>query len=500
INGAEPGTLDPAIVTVQADSRIVRALFEGLTRLDPKTATPVPAIAARWDISEDGKIYTFHLRTNAVWSTGEPITTADVIYSWRRVLDPITASEYASQLFFVKNAEDFNAGKIKDPARVGMKAIDPYTLQVELIGPTPFFLDLCAFQTLAVVPRFAIEKNGDRWMMSKPLPTSGPYTLEFWRILHKIRVRKNPRHWDAAHIQNNIVDFLPSESAMTAMNLYEARQADILWDKNLIPNDLMDVLGKRQDCRRYDYLGTFFMRFNVLKKPFNDVRVRKALAMTIDKKRIVERITRSGEKPASHFVPAGMAMYTSPEGYGYEPELARKLLAEAGFPGGKGFPTFRYLFKNGETDKQIGVELQAMWREQLGIAMELDQTESKVYYTAVRRRDYDVARSSWIGDYIDPNTFLDMFMTKSGNNATGWSNPRYDELVREGNRQTDPKKREKLLQQAETILIREDLPITPIYFYAGVLFARPEEIEGLYFNLLDEHPIYAIKKKVKRKT
>ena len=308
INGAEPGTLDPALVTVQADSRIVRALFEGLTRLDPKTANAIPGLAERWEISPDGINYTFHLRTNAVWSTGEPITTADVVYSWLRVLDPMTASEYAGQLFFVKNAEDFSSGKIKDPAQVGVKAIDAYTLRVELVGPTPFFVDLCAFQTLAVVPRKTIEKYGDRWLMAKPLPTSGPYTLEFWRLLDKIRVRKNPLHWDAANIQNNLVDFLPSEAAMTAMNLYQAKQADILWDKNLIPGDLMDVLGQRPDCHRYNCLGTFFMRFNTLKKPFDDVRVRKALAMTIDRKRIVERITRSGEEVATHFVPGGMSI------------------------------------------------------------------------------------------------------------------------------------------------------------------------------------------------
>ena len=495
INGAEPGTLDPALVTVQADSRIVRALFEGLTRLDPKTATAIPGLAERWEISPDGINYTFHLRTNAVWSTGEPITTADVVYSWRRVLDPMTASEYAGQLFFVKNAEDFSSGKIKDPAQVGVRAVDAYTLQVELVGPTPFFADLCAFQTLAVVPRKTIEKYGDRWLMAKPLPTSGPYTLEFWRLLDKIRVRKNPLHWDAANIQNNLVDFLPSEAAMTAMNLYQARQADILWDKNLIPADLMDVLGQRPDCHRYNYLGTFFMRFNLLKKPFDDVRVRKALAMSIDRKRIVERITRSGEEVATHFVPGGMSIYTSPPGYGYDPETARKLLAEAGFPAGKNFPPFQYLFKAGETDKKIAVELQAMWREQLGIPMEIRQAESKVYYTSLHDMDYDVGRSSWIGDYNDPNTFLDMFMSNNGNNYTGWKNQKYDDLIREGNRQLDPKKREKILQQAETLLIHDDLPITPIYFYSGVLFYRPDEIEGVYFNLLDEHPIFSIKKK-----
>lgn len=495
VNGAEPATLDPAVVTVQADSRITRALFEGLTRLDPVTAKAVPCIADRWEISADGLTYTFHLRTNATWSTGEPITTADVVYSWLRALDPITASEYAGQLYFIKNAEEFNVGKIRDPSQVGVKAIDPLTLRVELVSPTPFFLDLCAFQTLAVVPRQAIEKYGDRWIMANPLPTSGPYTLDYWRLLDKIRVRKNPNHWDAANVLNNIVDFLPSESAMTAMNLYQAGDADILWDKNLIPADLMDVLKTRPDCHLYDYLGTFFMRFNVTKKPFDDVRVRKALALAIDRRRIVERITKGGEKPATHFVPAGMSIYTSPKGHDYDPETAKKILAEAGYPGGQGFPTFQYLYKAGETDKKIAVELQAMWREHLGIPMEIRQAESKVYYRALRDLDFDVGRSSWIGDYNDPNTFLDMFMSNNGNNNTGWKSARYDELIRTGNRESDVKKREKILQEAEAMLIQEEYPFTPIYFYSGILFYRPEEIEGVHFNLLDEHPLFAIRKK-----
>ena len=494
VNGAEPESLDPAIATVQADNRVIHSLFEGLMRLDPKTAKAAPALADRYELSDDGKIYTFHIRTNATWSTGEPITTADVIYSWIRVLEPTTAADYAGQLFAVKNAEEYNAGKIKDPAQVGIKALDDHTLRVELLGPTPYFLDLCAFPTLAVVPKWTIEKHGDRWLMANPLPTSGPYTMDFWRIHDKIRLRKNPRFWDATNVLNNVVDFLPCESANTALNIYESGQADIIWDKNLIPTELMDVLVKRNDCHLFDYLGTYFLRFNVTRKPFDNPKVRKALAMAIDRKRIVEKIMKSGEKPAHHFVPEGMSIYNPPEGLKFDPETARKLLAEAGYPGGKGFPTFQYLSRVGKTDEQVAVEIQAMFKEELGINMELRLTETKVYFTAQGTGDYEVSRSSWIGDYVDPNTFLDMFMSNNGNNRTGWKNPKYDELIREGNRQLDPKKREKILQEAEAMLIREETPIAPIFFYAGVLFFRPEEIDGIYYNLLDEHPIYCLRK------
>ncbi|MBA4148514.1 MAG: peptide ABC transporter substrate-binding protein [Verrucomicrobia bacterium] len=497
VNGSEPESLDPAIITGQAESRIVRCLFEGLVRLDPKNASPVPGIADKWDILEDGNVYVFHLRSNAVWSTGRPITAEDVVYSWKRVLEPATAADYAGQLYFVKNAEEYNTGKLKDFEQVGVKAVDARTVRVELVGPTPFFLDLCAFTTLAVVPRWTIEKYGDRWLTSENLPSSSTHVLESWRIQDKVRIRKNPLHWDAKNVQNEIVDFLPMDSAMTAMNLYESRQADILWDKTLIPSELMDVLSKREDCHRFDYLGTFFMRFNTTRKPFDDPRVRKALALVIDKKRIVERITRGGERPADHFVPKGMVVYDPPPGLGYDPELARKLLAEAGFPGGKGFPSFQYLSKTGKQDEQIGVEIQAMFKEHLGINMELNQKEWKVYLSAQGKLDFDVSRSSWIGDYNDPNTFLDMFMSNNGNNRTGWKSVKYDDLIREGNLKVDPQEREKILQQAEILLVREETIIAPIYFYAGINFYRPDELTGIYPNLLDEHPIWAIRR-VKR--
>src|ERR1700722_16625284 len=213
VNGIEPETLDPALVLGIAEMRIVTSMFEGLTRLNPKTAEPEPGLAQSWDMSPDGRVYTFHLRTNLVWSTGEPITAEDVHYSWVRALDPATASGYAGQLFYLTNAEDFNAGKIKDENQVGGHVIDRYTLRAELNDPTAYFLDLCAFQTLCVVPRKTIEKYGDRWLMARPLPSSGPYEMIAWRVNDKVRLRKNPRYWDAANTKTEVADFLPIGSA-----------------------------------------------------------------------------------------------------------------------------------------------------------------------------------------------------------------------------------------------------------------------------------------------
>ena len=495
INGAEPESLDPAVLTSEADGRVALELFAGLTRYDPIDASPIPDLAESWDLSPDGKIYTFHLRTNAVWSTGEPITARDFVYSWLRVLDPDSAAEYAGQLFYLKNGEAYNAGRVKDPSQVGVTALDPHTLRVELIHPTAFFLDLCTYVTLRIVSRQAIEKHGDRWLLIHPVPCSGPYELASWRVNDRIRLRKNPRYWDAANTKTEIVDLLPCTSANTALNLYETGVADIVWDKNLVPVELLDVLLKRSDFHSFSYLGTYFIRFNVTRKPFGDPRVRQALALVIDKRRIVERLTKGGERPASSYTPPWIPGYSSPPGLGFDPDLARTLLAQAGFSGGNGFPPFEYLCDTtSRLHEQIAVELQDMWLRELGVHAQIRKLEWKTYLRAQGELDYDVSRSSWIGDYKDPNTFLDMFMSNNGNNRTGWSDARYDQLVRDANAQVDREERARLLQQAEILLVREASPIVPLYYYAGLDYYDAKRIKGIFPNVLSQNPIRSIYK------
>lgn len=503
INSLEPESLDPAIIIAQADMRIVSGMFEGLTRLEPVDARAVPGLAESWDISPDGKIYTFHLRANLAWSTGEPITADDVVYSWIRELDPGTASEYAGQLYYIKNGEEFNTGKLKDPSQVGVHAMDKLTVRVELNHPTLFFLDICAMPLACVVPRQTIEKYGDHWLNARPLPVSGAYELVAWRLNDKVRLKKNPRYWDAANTQSDVIDILPVGTPNTALSLYDRGQADIVWDKELIPTELMDVLIKRPDFHTFNMLGSYFFRFNVTRKPFDDPRVRKALALAIDKERIVKKITRAGEQITPDLVPPGTRNYRPPEGLGYDPALARKLLAEAGFPGGKGFPRFEYLFDQGASGtkihEDIAVELQQMWRDELGINMELRQIETQVFWGTQFRMEYTLSRGSWIGDYNDANTFLGMFLTGDGNNETGWSNARYDQLVHGANETTDPAAREKMFQEAETILVRDEVPIVPLYIYVGVNYFDTNKITGIWQNMLDDHPLRTIRK-IKPKT
>jgi len=493
INGANPQTLDPALATGIEDLRIITALFEGLTRPDPVTAGPIPGLAESWEISPDGLVYTFHLRDHLQWSPEMPITADDVVYSWRRVLDPQTASEYAGQLFYLKNGEAFATGKLKDFSQVGVHALDARTLRVELNEPTAFFLDLCAFQTLAVVPRQAVEKDPDHWLMSKDLPTSGPFLLETWRLNDKIRIRKNLYYWDAANTKSDTIDFLPVIVPNTALNLYESGQADIIWDRDYLPNELLDILEKRPDFHTFPYLATYFLRINTTKAPFTDPRVRQALALAIDKQRLTQKITRGGETPADHLTPDGAAHSHVAHGLGYDPDQARRLLAEAGFPGGKGFPVFEYLIDtSGDLNLNLAIQIQRMWEEQLGIHTQIRQMEKQSYLAAQNALNYDVSRSMWGGDYNDPNTFLDLFLGDNGNNRTGWKNTAYDALMRQANRQTDLKRRADLLCQAETILVHDQLPIIPIYFYVGLNYYNPAKITGIHSNIIDVHPYNTI--------
>ncbi len=499
INGAEPESLDPALALSIEDLRVTMPLFEGLTRNDPVTARPIPGLAERWEITADGRTYLFYLRTNAVWSTGEPITAEDVAFSWRRALDPRTGAGYASQLFFIENAESFNAGTLTDARQLGFQAVDAHRFRVQLRQPTPFFLDLCAFQTLAVVPRHAIERLGDQWIRAQPLPVSGPYQLDFWRLNDRVRLRKNPRYWDAANTAIEVVDLLTIANPATSFNLYETGHADVIWDRNLVPAELLDLLRPRPDCHRFDFLAVYFVRFNTTRPPLDDARVRRALSLAIDRQRIVGRITRGGEQPAAGMVPPGTANHLAMRAVEFDLAAARRLLAEAGHPGGTGLRPLRYLYwtagaGTGQEHAKIAVELKTMWDQGLGLRVELDNREKRVFIAAQRQFDYDLSQSSWVGDYDDPNTFLDLFVSRNGNNRTGWSNSDYDLLLERANREPDLRRRAGLLSEAERLLVGEQAPVAPVYFASGFNFFRPDQIAGIYPNLLDVHPLNAIRK------
>jgi len=313
LNGAEPETLDPALITGQPEMRVADALFEGLTSFDA-AAKPIPGVAERWEISPDGRVYTFHLRPDALWSNGDPVTAGDFLRSWRRVLDPVTGSEYASQLYHLCNGRAFNQGTLTDFSQVGVRALDPLTLEVTLENPTPYFLDLCALVTLLPVHAATLARFPDDWTKPGKLVCNGAYILSDWRINDRIRLVKNPRYWNREKVAMRSVDVLPISKANTAFNFYASGQADLLMDKGLVPNQLLDELKKRPDFHADPFLGVYFLRFNCTRPPFNDPRVRLAFALVIDKRLLVDKITRAGEEPAASLTPPGTASYEPPVG------------------------------------------------------------------------------------------------------------------------------------------------------------------------------------------
>ena len=497
INGAEPETLDPALITGQPEGRIVNALFEGLLRFDLKGVAG-PGVASSWEISPDHCVYTFHLRPDARWSDGKGVTAHDFVDSWRRTLDPTTASAYSYQLFSVKGAEDYAntpVGKTPDFKSVGVRALDDATLRVELKQPVPYFLDLCAFPTLYPVRTDLIAKYGDDWVKPGKLVGNGAFVLEDWRINDVIQLKKNPLYWDEKNVRLCSVEVLPISQANVAYNFYAAGQADLIMDKGLAPPSLLDALKTRPDFHASPFLGTFFLRFNCAKGPFTDVRVRKAFDMALDRKRITTKITRAGETDALSFVPPGINGYTAPEGLPENQEEARRLLAEAGYPDGKGFPLTTYLYSEGELNEGVAIELQSMWKERLGVTVQLARQEWKVYLNSLGSLDFGIARSSWVGDYPDPNTFLDLFLAESGNNRTGWKNADYDRMIHAAAAEMDPGKRFGIMRRAEELLVRDQVPIAPLFFYVGIQLYDGNRLGGIEPNVLDEHPIREIFRK-----
>jgi oligopeptide transport system substrate-binding protein len=492
LNGVEPETLDPALITGQPEGRLAYALFEGLTSVDA-AGTPQPGVAEKWEISADGKTYLFHLRHDARWSNGDAVTAIDFVDSWKRTLAPDTASEYAYQLHYLKNGRAFNEGTLTDFSKVGVRAVDSFTLEVELENPTPFFLDLCWFETLLPVHMRTVRREGDDWIKPGKLVGNGAYMLTSWRINDRIRLTKNPQYWNRENVKMETIDVLSAARPNTALNYYLTGLADVLLDKGLAPTALMGDLKKRDDFHAAAFLGTYFFRFNVMRPPLNDARVRRALSMVIDKETIVKKITKAGELPAANFVPPGTGGYQADAVLPRNPDEARRLLAAAGYPNGAGFPPIYYLYKgDSDLDRDIAVEMQGMFQRELGVTMLLQPQEWKVYLRSQSSMDYDVSRSSWVGDYNDPNTFMDLWVTNGGNNRTGWANQKYDELIAAAARELDQQKRFALFHAAEKLLVVDEAPICPLFFYVGIQFYDDARLGGIQANLLDEHPFKAM--------
>ena len=501
-NSDEVQSLDPATVTGVPEGRILRALYEGLCTKDPVTLAPLPGMAEAWTKSDDGRLYVFDMRDGARWSNGDPVTAHDFEASFRRFLAPDTAAEYAYLLWKVPGARAYSTGKEEDGTErevtweeVGIRAVDADTLRIELTDPVPYFLELMAFYPLYPVHVGNLEAMqaaypdtwNVQWLKPENIVTNGPYILEERRINDRIRLRKNPSYWDADNVALETIDALPISHWGTAVNMYLTGECD--WIDGTIPPNLVPELLKREDFIPKPYLGSYFYRVNVTKPPLDDKRVRQALALAIPRRQIAENVTKAGQAPNWDLVPWKPAEKSREPVEGEEAaERARALLAEAGYgPGGKEFPVLEVHYNTSETHRDIAEVIAAAWQRELGIEARLKNQEWKVYLDTQKNLEYDVSRSAWIGDWVDPGplNFLSLFVTDGANNKTGWGNAEYDALLARIQVEQDVEQRNRLMEEAEALIL-EEMPVLPIYSYVTQNLIKPR-LGGLYGNMLNEH-------------
>ena len=476
-NGSEPRDLDPHVVVSYNDFNIVVALFEGLTGVDETTSRPIPAAAERWETSADGLVWRFHLRSGARWSNGDALTAHDFVFGIHRALSPNLASEYAYVLFPIRNARAFNAGQLADFAQVGVRASDNQTLEITLAQPTPYLAAAATLPAWFPANQAAIEKLGpfdDRavpWTRPENMVCNGPFLLKEWSPGSRVVVERNPNYWDARHVRLTRLVFYPIENAATQEAAFRAGQLHLTSD---VPLSKIALYRQNQPgiLRIDPFLDTAFLRFNTGRKPFTDRRVRQALARAFDRTALVRDVTLGGQQPAHCLTPPGIPGYTARAAIPDDFAGARRLLAEAGYPGGRGFPRVEIQFATLELNQRLLEAVQQMWRRELGIEVSLANKEQRVWLNDERLRNYDLSYAHWIGDYVDPSTYLELFTTDSGNNSTGWSSREYDHLIAAAGSVLDPAQRNKLYQQAEALLL-DEAPIAPIFFGTRVFLCHP---------------------------
>lgn len=487
-NGAEPRDLDPHIVTGVPESKIIGSLLEGLVTPHPQSLEPEPGAAESWTVSKDNRVYTFFIGENRKWSNGDPVTAQDFVYSWNRILSPKLASEYAYMLFIVKNAEDFNKGKIDDFSLVGVEALDHLTLRVELNAPTPYFLSMLTHFSTFPVHRKTIEKFANtrhsQWTQPGNFVGNGPFVLRTWELNQVIAVTRNDNYWDNDKTILEGINFFPIDNETTEEMMFRTGKLHVT---STIPVEKIETykVNDPESINIGAYLGTYYYRFNTNHPILKNKYVRKALVMSVDREKIVKEVTKAGEVAAFSYTPPNTAGYTSETVLTYDVAKAKEYLRIAGFPEGKNFPRLQLLYNSSELHKKVALVIQQMWKNNLGISIDLINHDWKVYLSKVRQIEYTVARAGWIGDYADPNTFLDMFITNGGNNSTGWSSKRYDYLLKKASL-TQGNDRMKLLQTAEAVLL-DQLPIMPIYHYVKKSLVHPS-IREWHKNILDSHP------------
>ena len=491
-NGSEPQGIDPHIVTGVPEHHILISLCEGLTIPNPNPDDMngyMAGTAESWSVSEDGKEYIFNINKNARWSNGEPVTANDFVWSWKRILTASLGSQYPDMLYYLVGAYEYHNGLTDDFGEVGVKAIDQKTLKVNLKNPTPFFLGLLSHYSTWPVHKETVLKYGDiddrngEWTRPGNFVCNGPFQLKSWELNNKIVVEKNPYYYDASIVKLNEIHYYPVSNVMTEDRMFRAGQLHLT---STLPSQKCPIYIEENPNLRIDpYMGTYFYRINTNHEALKDVRVRKALAYSIDRELLVNKVTKCGQIPAYSFTPPGSNGYEPKTQIPFDPELAKSLLEDAGYSDENPFPKLEILFNTNEDHRKIALAIQQMWQVNLGIEIELVNQDWKVYLNREMIGDFQISRAGWIGDYEDPNTFLDLMRPNRGNNKTGWENIEYDELVEKANTINNQSERYEMLYKAEEILI-DNMPIIPLYTYVRSYQLSPD-VKGFNPHILDHH-------------
>ncbi|SNT47207.1 oligopeptide transport system substrate-binding protein [Bacillus sp. OK838] len=495
-NSSEPGSLHPANAQGTHESWILEHTFEGLTK-KTEEGKIVPGSAKSWEISDDGLTWTFKLRDGLKWSNGDPLTANDFEYAWKYALKPETAADYAYQLYYLKGGEAYNSKKGKEED-VGVKAIDDLTLEVTLEQPTPYFLDLTSFYTFYPIDKKVQEENPKWALDAKTHVSNGPFKLTEWKHKESLKIEKNENYYDKDKIKLDAVNFALIEDENTAWQMYQSGELDLAYP---LPVDIQGQMVNSDDkeFKMGKELAVYYYNFNTKVKPFNNAKVRKALSMAIERQKITENVAQGGQKPAFGVVPPGIpdasGDFQENTGNLFKEDVteAKKLLKEGlAEEGMKELPEFSILYNTLDSHKKIAEAVQEMWRDNLGVKVTLENAEFQVKLDREKAGDFEISRAGWVGDYVDPMTFM-LWETDGAYNDAGWSNKEYDNLLKEAKSTMDPKERMAALHKAEEVLI-EDMPILPVYFYTKPYMVK-SNVTGVYAPI-NAYPnfIYADKK------
>jgi oligopeptide transport system substrate-binding protein len=480
---SEPPTLDLSLATDNVSFDVLTNIMEGLTQYNADLE-PIPAIAERWEFSNDGRVITYFLRNDVFWTDGQPVTAMDFEYSWKRLLNPATGAEYAYFLFDIENAQEFNSGVIKDSDKVGVRALSPTTLRVKLKKPVIYFPSITTFMVTFPLRKDVIERFGDHWTDPENIVTNGPFRLAEWHHEYKLVLKANKDFYDGAPQIDRVLIFIVREST-TELTLYETGELDMV---KLPPVAIPHYKSSPEFLQR-PILRGYYYGFNVNKPPFDDVLVRRAFSHAIDRTQI-PLILKGGEIPASSWIPKGMFGYNADIGPKFNPQLARDLLTQAGFSGGKELPPLNAVYNTDPTNKLIAEFVQAQWKEHLNVTVNIKSVEWMVFLNKLKVDTPQIFRLGWGADFPDPDNFMNLFTSTSGNNHMNWGNPGYDELISAGASEQNSVKRQAIYDQAQKILTELDTPIISLFGLTRNMLIKPY-VENLEVNSME---IFYLKK------